>query len=128
MLVGKTSSQVFNLQNSSLVPTNYTIEKVNDDGKDVAIQVDHTEGEISPGQIVKVTVTYTPQIAGVSSFTLFKVVAFGGNQIQFSCRGVADGYDVQLSSKSIHFGEVQTEQTTNRLLNVVNNSDLPTSF
>lgn len=41
---------------------------------------------------------------------------------------MADGYDVQLSSKSVHFGEVQTEQTTNRLLNVVNNSDLPTSF
>lgn len=106
LLVGKTSSQIFNLQNSSLVPTTYTIEKVNDDGKDEAIRVDHSEGEISPGQIVKVTVTYTPQIAGVSSFTLFKVAGFGGNQIQFSCRGVADGYDVQLSSKSIHFGEV----------------------
>jgi len=72
----------------------YTIEKVNDDGKDLAIQVDHMEGELSTGQIQKVTVTYTPQIAGVSSFTLFKVNAFGGNQIQFSCRGVADGYDV----------------------------------
>ena len=42
LLVGKTASQVFNLQNSSLVPTRYTIEKVNDDGKDNAIQVDHT--------------------------------------------------------------------------------------
>ena len=60
LLVGKTASQVFNLQNSSQVPTNYTIEKVNDDGKDHAIQVDHTSGEIAPGQIIKVTVTYTP--------------------------------------------------------------------
>lgn len=57
----------------------YLIEKVNDDGKDAAIQVDHEDGELSPGQITKVTVTYTPQIAGVSSFTLFKVTAFGGN-------------------------------------------------
>ena len=79
LLVGKKASQIFNLQNSALVPTSYTIEKVNDDGKDVSIQVDHTEGEISPGQIVKVTVTYTPNIAGVKSFTLFKVSAFGGN-------------------------------------------------
>lgn len=60
LLVGKTASQVFNLQNSSLVPTQYTIEKINDDGKDSAIQVDHTEGELAPGHITKVTVTYTP--------------------------------------------------------------------
>lgn len=64
----------------------------------------------------------------MKSFCLFKVSAFGGNQIEFSCRGEADGYDVELSAKSVHFGEVQAEQTTNRLLNVVNNSDLPTSF
>jgi hypothetical protein len=94
LLVGKTASQVFNLQNSSLVPTNYTIEKVNDDGKDIAIQVDHTSGELTPGSITKVTVTYTPQLAGVKSYCLFKVSAFGGNQIEFNCRGEADGYNV----------------------------------
>ena len=49
LLVGKTASQVFNLQNSALVPTTYAIESVQDDGKDVSIQVDHTGGEISPG-------------------------------------------------------------------------------
>ena len=128
LLVGKTASQVFNLNNSSLVPTHYTIEKVKDDGKDVAIQVDHTEGEITPGQIVKITVTYTPQIAGVKSFCLFKASAFGGNEIEFSCRGEADGYNVELSSRTVQFGEVEVQQTTNRLLNVINNSDLPTSF
>ena len=126
--MGKTASQVFSLQNSSLVPTRYTITKESDDGKDPSIQVDHTEGEITPGQIVKVTVTYTPQIAGVASFTLFKVTAFGGNTIDFTCKGEADGYNVELSAKSVHFGEVQESQTTNRLLNVVNMSDLPTSF
>jgi len=128
LLVGKTASQVFSLQNSSQVPLKYTIEKVNDDGKDLAIKVDHTEGDLIPGQISKVTVTYTPLIAGVKSFCLFKVSAFGGNQIEFSSRGEADGFNVELSAKSIHFGEVQAQQTTNRLLNVVNNSDLPTSF
>jgi hypothetical protein len=101
---------------------------VNDDKKDSAIKVDHTSGEIAPGAILKVTVTYTPSIAGVKSFTLFKVAAFGGNQIEFSCKGEADGYNVELSSKTVHFGEVSVAQTTNRLLNVVNNSDLPTSF
>ena len=110
------------------MPTHYKIEKVNDDGKDPTIQVDHSEGEITPGQRIKVTVTYSPQIAGVKSYTLFKVGAFGGNQIEFSCQGLAEGYDVDLSTKTIQFGEVQESQTTNRLLNVVNNSDLPTAF
>lgn len=128
LLVGKTASQVFTLQNSSLVPTSYTIERVSDDGKDMAIQVDHTQGQLTPGLQIKVTVSYTPTIAGVKSFTLFKVKAFGGNEIQFNCKGEAEGYDVALSSKSVTFGEVQVEATTNRLLNVVNASDLPTSF
>jgi len=110
------------------VPTNYTIERVNDDGKDKAIKVDHNSGELLPGQITKVTVTYTPSLAGVKSYCLLKVSAFGGNEIEFSCRGEADGYNVELSSKTVHFGEVQAQQTTNRLLNVVNDSDLPTSF
>ena len=83
------------------------MEKVTDDGKDTAIQVDHSKGSINPGEIIKVTVNYTPQIAGVTSQTLFKVSAFGGNQIQFSCKGVADGYNVELSSKTVQFGEVQ---------------------
>ena len=33
-----------------------------------------------------------------------------------------------LSSKSIHFGEVQLTSTTNRLLNIINDSDQPTTF
>jgi hypothetical protein len=41
---------------------------------------------------------------------------------------VALGFDVELSAKSMHFGEVQIETETNRILNVVNNSDLPTQF
>ena len=48
--------------------------------------------------------------------------------MEFSCRGTAVGYDVQLSTKSVHFGEVQIENTTNRVLNVLNDSDLPTTF
>ena len=91
LLVGKTASQIFNLQNNSNVPTDYTVEKVTDDGKDTAIQVDHSNGLINPGEIIKVTVNYTPQIAGVTSQTLFKVSAFGGNQIEFSCKGKVYG-------------------------------------
>jgi hypothetical protein len=37
--------------------------------------------------------------------------------------GQANGIDVYLSNKSIHFGEVQQTGTTNRLLNIINESD-----
>jgi Abnormal spindle-like microcephaly-assoc'd, ASPM-SPD-2-Hydin len=48
--------------------------------------------------------------------------------LSFSCLGVASGFNVGLSNKTIHFGEVQIGSNTNRLLNIVNESDLPTSF
>ena len=35
---------------------------------------------------------------------------------------------MSLSAKSMHFGEVQLGSNTNRLLNICNDSDLPTSF
>lgn len=50
----------------------------------------------------------------------------GGNELRFMCKGVALGFDVELNVKSLHFGEVTIDTQTNRILNVVNNSDLPT--
>ena len=44
------------------------------------------------------------------------------------CTGQSNGINVSLSTKSIHFGEVQVDANTNRLLNVVNSSDLATTF
>ena len=41
LLIGKTVSRELQLQNSSLVPTSFVIEKVSDDGKDPSIKVDH---------------------------------------------------------------------------------------
>lgn len=35
---------------------------------------------------------------------------------------------MSLSAKSIHFGEVSLGNNTNRLLNIINDSDLPTTF
>ena len=54
--------------------------------------------------------------------------ATGGNELSFNCKAVALGYDVELSAKTLHFGEVQIETETNRILNIVNNSDMPTQF
>ena len=35
---------------------------------------------------------------------------------------------MSLSTRSIHFGEVQLQSATNRLLNIINESDQPTTF
>lgn len=97
LLVGKTTSRELQLQNSSLVTTSFEIEKVSDDGKDPTIKVNHTSGKLAPGQITKITVSYTPEIPEVCSFANFKVTAFGGNEIRFGCKGQAEGYDINLS-------------------------------
>lgn len=52
----------------------------------------------------------------------------GGNTLKLVVSGEALGMDVMLSTKSIHFGEVQLQSTTNRLLNICNDSSEPTSF
>ena len=48
-LVGKSTSKELQLQNSSLVPTSFEIEKVSDDGKDPTIKIDHMRGKLAPG-------------------------------------------------------------------------------
>ena len=106
LLVGKTVSRELKLQNSSLVPAQFQIEKVSDDGKDPSIKVDIKQGTLSPGQILTINLSYTPEIPGVNSQVQFLVSAFGGNEIKFSAKGLAEGYDVELSTQSIHFGEV----------------------
>jgi hypothetical protein len=49
LLIGKTDSKEITITNSSLVPTSFNIEKVNDDGKDKSIHLSHISGELIPG-------------------------------------------------------------------------------
>ena len=75
-----------------------------------------------------ITVTYTPTIVGQYTSTQFSIKVLGGNEMKLSVIGEANGIDVCLSSKSVHFGEVQLTSVTNRLLNIMNDSDQPTTF
>jgi len=52
----------------------------------------------------------------------------GGNDLSFSCIGQASGFSVKLSVKSIHFGEVQMGNNTNRLLNIINKTTCQLHF
>lgn len=67
------------------MPTSFTIEKVNDDGKDKSIQLSHTSGELVPGGSSTITITYTPLIQEIITCAYFKVLAAGGNELGFSC-------------------------------------------
>lgn len=128
LLVGKSESRVITIHNSSLVHTNFKVTRVNDDGKDSSVSLSAMSGSIESHGKFKITVKYTPQIPGVTSCAYFRVNSVGGNELEFNAKGQAEGYSVELSAKSIHFGEVQAESCTNRLLNIINDSALPTNF
>lgn len=128
LLVGKVSQKEIILNNQSKVSAVFQIEKINDDGKDLAFSLDNYQGTIPPSSTFKVGVKFVPQIVGQISCTQYKIKTVGGNELQFSCLGQTTGFNVSLSVKSIHFGEVLLGTNTNRLLNIINESDLPTQF
>lgn len=84
----------------------FVVETVNDDGKDQAFSLNKIAGTIKPGGSAKVTVTFGPSIVGQYSCTHYSVKVLGGNELNVTALGQANGIDVYLSSRSIHFGEV----------------------
>lgn len=107
LLVGKNETQYMTITNSSEVSTNFTIEKISDDGKDPSFVLSQTSGTLPPKQDQSIQIKYTPTIADTCSCAYYRISAQGGNSIDFNCKGQAAGYDVTLSTSSIQFGEVQ---------------------
>lgn len=58
--MGKIDNKKLLLKNNSTVPAKFIIEKVNDDGKDVAFSLEEYDGEIPPGASFEITVKYIP--------------------------------------------------------------------
>jgi hypothetical protein len=71
---------------------------------------------------------YKPTVAGNISCTYYRITSDGGNELGLSVKGEAQGFDCVLSTNSIHFGEVAVDNSTNRLLNMQNNNDMPMTF
>lgn len=128
ILIGKVDSKTITVKNNSLVSGQFTIEKAHDDGKDPSFSLDYYSGDVPPNSLFAITVKYVPSLVGTVSCAKYKLKTVGGNEAEFSVKGYAEGVTTSLSNKSVHFGEVQIGQTTNRLLNIVNDSDLPTQF
>jgi hypothetical protein len=106
LTVGQSDSKTLELRNYSQVKAQYVVETINDDGKDQAFQLSKHSGVIKPGGSQKITVTYSPSIVGQYSCTHYSVKVLGGNELRATAMGQANGIDVYLSNKSIHFGEV----------------------
>jgi len=69
LLVGKIVSKDVIIKNNSLVPAKISVEKVNDDGKDVAFSIDCYDGVVPPNTSFKITVKYVPSVVGLTSCT-----------------------------------------------------------
>ena len=64
LTVGTELVKTVELRNYSQVKAQYSIEEVNDDGKDRAFSLNMKEGVIKPGGSQMITVTYQPTIVG----------------------------------------------------------------
>ena len=128
LLVGKVAQNSVTVKNSSLVATNIRIEKISDDDKDHSFSLSLHEAHLAPQGEAKITISYTPTVAGNISCQYYRIVSDGGNELSLSVRGEAEGYAVDLSANSVHFGEVAKDSSTNRLINVQNNNDVPATF
>jgi hypothetical protein len=128
LTVGKETFKTVELRNYSLVKAEYSIEPVNDDGKDDSIVLSATSGVIEAGAHETIGVAFSPKIIGQFTCRQYAINVVGGNSLKLTCIGQANGIDCALSTKSIHFGEVQLTTSTNRLLNIINDSDQATSF
>ena len=65
-----------------------------------------TSGTIPPNASFKVTIKFSPTIVNLTSCAHYTIRTVGGNELTFSCIGHASGFDVKLSTTSLHFGEV----------------------
>jgi len=129
LLTGLTSTRDIVLKNPSLVPTEFEIEKVNEESDVLpAFSLDCYKNTIPPNSSFLMKVKYEPTVVGQFSCTHFKVLVKGGNTEEFSCFGQALGVEVSLSAKSIQFGEVTLGKTTNRVLYVHNASSQDATF
>jgi hypothetical protein len=79
LLVGKTASKDLTVTNSAEVPTTFTIERIQDDGKDPSFTLSCTSGSLQPGASQSLSIKYTPSIAETTTCAYYRISAQGGN-------------------------------------------------
>ena len=84
------------------------------------------KSQIQPGKSVTISFKFQLKLVGICSNAHYTVRSKGSNFTSVSWCGIVN--DVHLSAKSINFWEVSKGNSTNRIVNVVSDSDLATSF
>ena len=82
LTVGKDLSKSVTLRNYSLVRAEYTLESVNDDGKDDSIKLSNMHGTIDPGSSATIVVTFCPSIVGQFTSRQYAIKVKGGNELK----------------------------------------------
>lgn len=71
MTVGKSETKKITLRNQSLVQANFTVDKLNDDGKDASFSLSESSGFIPPSSSKVLWVIYSPSMPGTFSCTQY---------------------------------------------------------
>ena len=118
------------ITNSSFVPAHFRMERdeVESSLDGTGFSISPKKGTIPPGEMMQVNVTYRPKIANCQESAKYRLWCDSGNKLTLHAQGNAVGFDVNLSAKSINFGEVSIGKRNTRLLNIENHSPLPTKF
>ena len=129
LLVTKQLTKELIIKNQSQVEANFKINQVlDDDFKDFCFSLDVKEGRVPPKSSFLVKITFRPTVVSLISVAHFNIECPGGNLLTFECTGIAVGYEVQLSSMSINFGEVKINNSSSRLLTINNESETTTKY
>jgi len=87
-----------------------------------------SEGEIPPNSSYLVKITYNALFVNLFSCDNFVINVFGGNTERFSCIGNCLALNTNVSSRIINFGSIELDETNTKLIRLVNDSDLETTY
>lgn len=129
LLTGKKAYRDLVIKNQSQVPAKFEIRKIDKDAfKETAFTFDFMHGEIPAKSSFLLKCTYEPKIAFLDSVSHYEVSCEGGNTLSFQTRGFSSGNEVDFSTRSIDFGDVELGKNTSRLLTITNLNDLAIPF
>uniref|UniRef100_K3WH51 Uncharacterized protein n=1 Tax=Globisporangium ultimum (strain ATCC 200006 / CBS 805.95 / DAOM BR144) TaxID=431595 RepID=K3WH51_GLOUD len=127
----------FVLRNRSLVRAGFRIVNVESD-HDPVFFFSPLQGVVDPESSLSIKVRYTPLSAGTFTCDHFDVLTPGGNTVQITCKGKADGTVVSIwkknlesnfvTTKSVNFQDVQVGKTVSRVITLRNESPMDVHF
>ncbi|RUS91152.1 hypothetical protein EGW08_001065, partial [Elysia chlorotica] len=122
--VASSTSQWVELHNLSPVRTPFRVERIVGMSRmDTAFHCTQTQGVVPPMSFMRIPITYTPQAVGSTSIDYFSVISVGDiSRSIVKCVGSSIGPQVELSTYSINFMQIDEGCSGTRTLEIINNS------